>query len=266
MTAQVRARASDAAMAKQGHQERSNASNAKQKRKRFSERSKTHTKAVNPIKSKIRDLTRLLQHSDRLPADIRIEKERALVGYKQDLETALRDKHRSQMISKYHMVRFFERQKAARNLKKLRSRLAAASPENIEQADLKLAVHRAEVDLNYTIYHPLDVKYLSLFPRNKPRESNVQVRSSHTDETLDPQAITQRSYFWGIVERCMQEDSLDGLREGKLSTRYSKVNTKMKLAKEQANQKHEAANAKAVKAVGHLLGDGMESDEGFFET
>ncbi len=63
--------------------------------------------AVNPIKAKIRDVTRLLERSNNLPAGVRIEKERALAGYKQDLEQAEAEKRKQQLISKYHMVRFF---------------------------------------------------------------------------------------------------------------------------------------------------------------
>ncbi|KAI4123440.1 MAG: hypothetical protein LQ347_006160, partial [Umbilicaria vellea] len=63
--------------------------------------------AVNALKAKTRDLTRLLERSDSLPADVRVEKERALAGYKQDLEAAYEEKAKQAMIKKYHMVRFF---------------------------------------------------------------------------------------------------------------------------------------------------------------
>ena len=63
--------------------------------------------AINPIKAKIRDVIRLLKRSDNLPAGVRIEKERALAGYKQDLQQAQAEKRKQHMISKYHMVRFF---------------------------------------------------------------------------------------------------------------------------------------------------------------
>ena len=63
--------------------------------------------SVNQLKSKIRDLTRALEHSDHLPAGVRIEKERALAGYKQDAEKILDDRRRNELIKKYHMVRFF---------------------------------------------------------------------------------------------------------------------------------------------------------------
>ena len=67
----------------------------------------SRTISVNMVKSKIRDLTRLLDHAQHLPPGVRIEKERALVGYKQDLEAAKAEKYRQRMIKKYHMVRFF---------------------------------------------------------------------------------------------------------------------------------------------------------------
>lgn len=63
--------------------------------------------SINGLKSKIRDLTRMLNHAQDLPAGVRIEKERALAGYQQDLEKTKAVQHRQHMIKKYHMVRFF---------------------------------------------------------------------------------------------------------------------------------------------------------------
>lgn len=63
--------------------------------------------SINRLKKKIRDTTRVLDHSDKLPAGVRIEKERALVGYQHDLEQAALKKRKQHMIKKYHMVRFF---------------------------------------------------------------------------------------------------------------------------------------------------------------
>ena len=63
--------------------------------------------SVNPLKKKIRDITRLLERSEDLPPGVRIEHERALASYKQDLVAADDEKRRQKMIKKYHMVRFF---------------------------------------------------------------------------------------------------------------------------------------------------------------
>ena len=65
--------------------------------------------SINHIKGKLRDVTRTLERSKNLPADVRVEKERALAGYKLDLENAENEKRKQQMIKKYHMVRFFGR-------------------------------------------------------------------------------------------------------------------------------------------------------------
>lgn len=73
-------------------------------------------KSINKLKSRIRDLRRLLAHTDsdpknRMPQGIRIERERELESCKHELEekqTAKREaKFRNDIIGKYHMVRFF---------------------------------------------------------------------------------------------------------------------------------------------------------------
>lgn len=61
--------------------------------------------SVNTIKNQLFHLNRQLKLD--LPADIRVEKERAVAGYERDLELALQEKKKQDMISKYHMVRFF---------------------------------------------------------------------------------------------------------------------------------------------------------------
>jgi len=64
-------------------------------------------RSVNPLKKRQRDLTRLLGHSDSLPADVRIGYERELASCRHDLQIAQDKLRRNQMIKKYHMVRFF---------------------------------------------------------------------------------------------------------------------------------------------------------------
>lgn len=66
-----------------------------------------HASSVNAIKKRIRDVTRKLERSDSLPANVRAEDERALAQYQQELADAEIEKIRNKMIKKYHMVRFF---------------------------------------------------------------------------------------------------------------------------------------------------------------
>lgn len=61
--------------------------------------------SVNELKKRIRDVKRLLNKKD-LSADARVLQERALAGYEEDLAEELVRRERSQMIKKYHFVRF----------------------------------------------------------------------------------------------------------------------------------------------------------------
>lgn len=66
-----------------------------------------HASSVNAIKKRIRDVTRKLERSDNSSADKKLEDERALAAYQQELAAAEAEKTRQKMIKKYHMVRFF---------------------------------------------------------------------------------------------------------------------------------------------------------------
>lgn len=66
-----------------------------------------HASSVNAIKKRIRDVTRKLERSEDLPANVRNEDERALAAYQQELAAAEAEKVRQKMIKRYHMVRFF---------------------------------------------------------------------------------------------------------------------------------------------------------------
>ncbi|MCJ1244174.1 18S rRNA maturation protein [Trapelia coarctata] len=167
------------------------------------------------LKEKIRDLTRLLEHSTTMPADVRIEKERALAGYRADFEkskAAVGPRKRNDIISRYHMVRFFERQKATRILKKLQTQLSALSPISPEYKALEQNVHKAEVDMNYTMYYPLLEKYQSLYPRTK--EQGPLDEASGKELAGRDDKGPERHPIWFIVERAMTDGTLEALRDG----------------------------------------------------
>lgn len=98
------------------------------------------TNPINPLKSRIRSLNRLLADDDdhnnatnddkrshngnsrrksHLGADIRIAKERELKSLLHDLAAAERAERRRVAIGKWHMVRFFDRKKAERRLRQV---------------------------------------------------------------------------------------------------------------------------------------------------
>ena len=63
------------------------------------------TKSATTLKKKIRDVRRIL--AGPIPADSRVENERALAVYQQDSTVATRSRSEHKIVKKYHMVRFF---------------------------------------------------------------------------------------------------------------------------------------------------------------
>ncbi|KAI9806370.1 MAG: hypothetical protein M1825_006485 [Sarcosagium campestre] len=161
--------------------------------------------SINQLKTQIRNITRRLQHSPEIPANVKQDDERALETYRTRLEVAIFEKRRREMIKKYHMVRFFERQKATRQIKKLQKQLTSA--ETTEDAQLlNTKLHVAEVDLKYAQYCPLDQKYISLYADRAKQETGGADEDSTYKGDKPP--------LWAEVERRMEEGTLDALRNG----------------------------------------------------
>ncbi|CEJ55802.1 hypothetical protein PMG11_02037 [Penicillium brasilianum] len=164
--------------------------------------------SINDLKSRIRGVKRLLNKD--LPADARIVQERALAGYEQDLveETARRE--RSNLIKKYHFVRFLDRKTATKQLNRLQRREKEKDLTTEQKSKLSKEIHAARVNLNYTIYYPLTEKYISLYPKS---DSNPSGEAKENNKTVE----ASRPPMWSVVEKSMEEGTLDDLREGKLN-------------------------------------------------
>jgi len=78
---------------------------ARKYKDKFAPRPEKEYPSINDLKKRIRDVKRLLNKMD-LSADARILQERALAGYEQDLADEMARRERSQLIKKYHFVRF----------------------------------------------------------------------------------------------------------------------------------------------------------------
>lgn len=110
-----------------------------------------------------------------------------------------------------------ERQKATRRLKRLKTRLSKTEEESEEYIILKEKIHRADVDLNYTLYCPLAERYTSLYKSTEDAgNSNITLND---DSMLSQGSETRvtRPPMWSVVEGCMAEGTLWALRDRKLS-------------------------------------------------
>lgn len=72
-------------------------------------------------------------------------------------------------------------------------------------------MHIAEVDLNYTRYYPLNIRYVSLYPQKNNSAGKDDDLGAGTD------APKIKPPMWAQVEKCMNDDTLDQLRDGRKS-------------------------------------------------
>lgn len=219
---------------------------------------------VNELKSSVRNLRRLLDRNDDLPANVRIEKERALQTAERDLREAEKAKKRSDMIGKYHKIRFFERQKAERRLKKARREVKEAEEkgedDSGELAQLKAKVEDAEVDLNYTMYFPLEKEYASLWPAKRNKDDGSENDGKDAERQGD-------SNMLDVVRKCMKEGTLKDLREGRLTDQGDPIQEEKESASRPANRKKNAKAGGSKHAQDEAAEESGEDETGggFFE-
>lgn len=238
--------------------------------------SKSFKKAhpVNDLKSQVRSLKRLLERNDDLPANVRVEKERALQSAQHELEETQRAKKRSEMIGKYHKIRFFDRQKATKRLKRARKELQGCEHASDKRAELEKRVKDAEVDVDYAQYFPLDQNYVSLFPRKQDDGSGEGDRDSLDGQS--PAAERKGDVgMWERVKQCMADGTLDALRNGKMTdVERSEEHAVLMLSSAKGQQRkrrgdvrgHAAKrNASTKSPAGGRSESDDESEGGFFE-
>ncbi|KAL5626389.1 rRNA-processing protein efg1 [Fusarium odoratissimum] len=170
-------------------------------------------------KKRTRTIERLLNRNQELPANVRNDLERELGALKATVSDKSFQKLRSAMISKYHMVRFFERKKASRLAKQLRKKIEETeSTETDEIEALKRDLHVAEVDEAYTQHFPHAEPYISLYTSAKPEKEEEDKDDDKLDYTpLKHRGLlhTERPPIWSDIEQAMKggPHALRNLRE-----------------------------------------------------
>ncbi|KAF2824737.1 hypothetical protein CC86DRAFT_296350 [Ophiobolus disseminans] len=241
-------------------------------------------RSTNALKSRIRDLKRLLAHIESVPkhkmsAGARQERERELEACEHELaekqSSSREEEYRKKMIGKYHQVRFFDRQKGTRILKRLKKEHASLE-DNSQKAELRQRVHNAEVDVSYAIYYPLIKPYSSLYPKSKGKtnddsegaEDDEDDSKSKGEEIDGPKGDVK---MWRAVEQAMEEGTLKTLRYSKDAV-PAPPPKKIKKPKVKDNKKEKADGkslARQPKVAGHNGYNAHDVDEdsdgGFFE-
>ncbi|KAH9889320.1 hypothetical protein C8Q73DRAFT_154352 [Cubamyces lactineus] len=118
---------------------------------------------VQKIKAALRQTRRLLA-KDNLAADVRVATERRLKSLEADLAKAEQARLERTMATRYHKIKFFERQKVSRRLNQTKRKLASEDVGAKERKELEARLAELRVDLNYILHYPKTKKYISLFP------------------------------------------------------------------------------------------------------
>lgn len=167
---------------------------------------------------------------------------------------------------------FAERQKATRRLKRLKKLLSTKDKASEEFVDLKQKVHRAEVDLNYTLYSPLAEKYTSLYKQKDDAGDGDITMSNDSMISQGSEALLVRPPMWVTVEKCMAEGTLWALRDGKFSRATAfKASTDgssgQKKGSSRPNDKSKSRKAGEERSTRNSLKETQDalSDDGFFE-
>ncbi|KAH6610365.1 rrna-processing efg1 [Trichoderma cornu-damae] len=166
-------------------------------------------------KRRSRAIERSLRRNQDMPANVRIDLERELASQKQIMEDKAYKKKRSTMISKYHMVRFFERKKASRLVRQLRQKLKQdADASEAERERIRRDLHVAEVDEAYTLYFPHLETYVGLYStkaKKKTQEETEEGKVAAAKAALE----AERPPMWTAIERALAEGppALEKLRD-----------------------------------------------------
>ena len=185
------------------------------------------------------------------------------------------------MIKKYHMVRFFERQRATRRLRRLEKLVTRGGDGGGGDGDegkakagdgrggeeevegLRKEIENVKIDLDYTIYCPLNEKYVSLYPRGK---EHGDTRYDGVDGG-DAQHTQEKPAMWDVVRKCRREGTLEDLREGKITGEKSAAVERGRgdaARGEKRRRRLRDVQSKRRKTDGKREGEDDSSESGFF--
>ncbi|KKA30217.1 hypothetical protein TD95_001896 [Thielaviopsis punctulata] len=220
---------------------------------------------LNGMKKRLRTIERKLKRTTEMPATIKNDLQREMGSLKASIASIENKRKRSNMIKKYHMVRFFERQKATRKLKQARKALA----ESPDDEKIKREIYTYEVDLEYTQYFPFLERYISLYAKKGEDEKTAGVPVGHEPVPEVPGLL--RPPQWRVVAQAMKmgrvalerlrdraSEDVDPLKEAEYSVeeKKSKKDKKDKKNRKQKKEEEEAVQEKE---------NDSDSDGGFFE-
>jgi len=125
-----------------------------------------------------------------------------------DLTEAERVRKERTMATRYHKVKFFERQKVMRRIQQVKKQSDSCS-DKAEKAALKKTLLDLRVDLNYIQHYPKAKKYISLFPPEARAEATSETKGKFKETDLDSETDAQREALRRQIRQMMERGELN---------------------------------------------------------
>ncbi|KAK8858754.1 hypothetical protein IAR55_002983 [Kwoniella newhampshirensis] len=145
------------------------------------QRSENALPGLSKIKSAIRQTKRLLA-KETLEPGLRIATQRRLTSLEADLAAAEKREVEKKNGAKYHKVKFFERQKLIRLIKRSNRKVNEDGKSEKKKARYGQELEDARVMLNYVLHYPNTQKYISLFPSSSSTSSSTKNIAGDDDD------------------------------------------------------------------------------------
>ncbi|GMK53452.1 hypothetical protein CspeluHIS016_0100380 [Cutaneotrichosporon spelunceum] len=186
---------------------------------------------LNKIKASLRQARRLL-NKETLEPSLRIATQRRVAALEADLAAAERRDVEKKNGAKYHAIKFFERQKLGRVIRRAQRKLneAEESGRDKKTARAEKELLHARVMLNYVLYYPNSIKYISLFPKDKEddgEKEKLRVPKYLDAELSDDMDKTERTRLAMLLETrgLMDEGKLSGTPEKETERRQVELSS-----------------------------------------
>lgn len=143
--------------------------------------------SVSALKKQIRAIERLLKRPD-LPEGGREKQQALLATAEGKLREAKRQRLEAFRSTKYHKVKFFERQKCERMINKIKRRLEGPV-DTAEQRDLQKKLHQLELDMRYIRFYPPGEKYISLYANGQETNTILERKRRKMRRLVEKRAV-----------------------------------------------------------------------------
>jgi hypothetical protein len=113
-----------------------------------------------------------------------------------------------------------DRKTANKELNRLLRREKEQDLDSKQKARLEAKIQNCRINLNYTIYYPLTEKYLSIYPKSNGKPEAAESGSDAESSKKETKTKDAKPPLWAVVAKCMEDNTLDLLREGKLNINF----------------------------------------------